>query len=1098
MRRHPFPHPVVRLLLPAALLAALGTAPVYGQEEATWFRHPALSPDGRQIVFSALGDLWVVASGGGEARALTRGESLETRPCWSPDGRWIAYACDRHGNFDVFVVSAEGGPERRLTTLSTGDSPWCFSADGERILFTSGRGGLPASRAFPSGWPGEVHSVSRTDGSVRTENLLAAEEISLDGRGWLYERVSAVEDDYRKHHTSSAARDIWWRKPDGAQERATDWAGEDREPVWRPQGGFWFLSERGGSFNVFTAEPGGEARPLTFHQGEPVRSLSASREGLLAYSQAGSLWTLREGGQPLRLDVTVRADRRSAHPANLPLEGEISEALLSPDGAEMAFIARGEVFVSSVKHGSTRRLTDTPEQERGLSWAPDGRGLAYAGERGNLWRIYRAFLPRETDLRFTQAAEVREEVLVDGPDDSFQPRFSPDGKELAFLAKRTELRVLTLADKKLRTVLPERLNYSYTDGDQSFAWSPDGQWFTFHFPDKGRWSSEVGVVPAAGGAVANLTQSGFEDYEPRWAANGKAVLYRTDRQGMKSQGGWGGQEDVFLLATSKEGLEWFRMSEEESAARQEADSLAKALEEEKEEARGKGRKKDKKDKDEVEDGEEADSVKVVLELPGAERRILRLTTSSSVLADFLLSPDCETLYTLERRTQGFDLFETQLRKGESSRMAELGLDHGQFVGATEEALFLLAEGGRLLKVALGGEEVEDLAASPEMVLRQDREWEYLFDHIWRQVREKFYRPDLHGADWNSLRDTYRRYLPAIDHPRDFAECLSEMLGELNASHTGCFYAGGDERGDATADLGLLFEPVWEGAGPRVAEVVAEGPCDTSDSRIRPGHRLLAVDGVSTARSEDLWLALNRKAGQRLRLRLADDKGVEYEQMVKAVGWGGRRALLYERWVERNRAEVERLSGGRLGYVHVESMDGGSYRRLISEALGLHADKQALVVDSRHNGGGNLTNELVSFLGGKRYFRNVVRPDDHVLGEEPWQFWLRPSIVIMNEANYSDAHCFPHAYKASGLGSLVGMPVAGTGTSVWWEGLPGDLVFGIPEVGLMDESGVFLENHQLEPDLKVDNTPASVLEGRDLQLEAAVAELLRQLDEAKGR
>lgn len=1080
------------VLLPAALAMAAAGDP----GPASWHRHPALSPDGRHIVFSSLGDLWVVAAAGGQARPLTRGEALETKPCWSPDGRMIAYASDRHGNFDVFVIPAEGGAERRLTMLSTHDTPWTFSEDGTRVLFSSGRSGLPASRAFPAGWPGEIHSVSVADGSTRAEPLLAAEDLSLDGRGWLYERVSAVEDDFRKRHQSSAARDIWWRRPDGSQVRATEWPGEDREPVWRPEGGFWFLSERGGSFNVFAGDAGGPARQLTRHEGEPVRSLSASRDGMLCYSQGGALWTLREGGEPRRLEVELKADRRAAHPQTLPLAGEISEARLSPDGTEMAFIARGEVFVASVKHGTTRRLTDTPEQERDLDWAPDGRSLAFSGERGNCWRIYRATLPRKEDRRFTQAAEVREELLVDGPEDCFQPRHSPDGKELAFLAKRTELRVVTLEGRAVRTVLPERLNYSYMDGDQSYEWSPDGKWFTFHYPDKGRWSSEVGVVSAAGGAVSNLTQSGFEDYEPRWAANGKAILYRTDRQGLKSQGGWGGQEDVYLLATSKEGLEWFRLSEEEWEARQEADSLAK----ENEEDGDKGRKAKRKGKERDLAKEEAaeDSVRVVLELPGAERRIRRLTTVSSVLADFTLSRDGETLYTLERHTKGFDLYETKLRKGEARRLAELGLDHGHFVGATEEALFILAEGGRLLQVKLGGEEVEDLAVRPEMTLRQDQEWEYLFDHIWRQVREKFYQSDLHGVDWDALRETYRRHLPALDHPRDFAECLSEMLGELNASHTGCFFTGRDEQGDATADLGLLFDPAWEGPGLRVAEVVAEGPCDASDSRIRPGHRLLAVDGAAMGRPEAGWLALNRRAGQRLLLRLADEQGREYEQQVKAVGWGERRRLLYERWVARNRAEVERLSGGRLGYVHVESMDGRSYRRLISEALGLHADAEALVVDSRHNGGGNLTNELVSFLGGRRYFRNVVRPDDHVLGEEPWQFWLRPSIVLMNEANYSDAHCFPYAYRASGLGSLVGMPVAGTGTSVWWEGLPGDLVFGIPEVGLLTEDGTFLENHQLEPDLLVDNLPDSALAGRDLQLEAAVAELLRQLEEGRPR
>jgi Tol biopolymer transport system component/C-terminal processing protease CtpA/Prc len=1062
--------------------------------EATWFRHPALSPDGQWVAFSALGDLWLAPVAGGPARPLTRDENLETRPVWSPDGAWIAFASDRHGNFDVFLTSIAGGAERRLTTHSAGDYPWAFSEDGARVIFSSGRMGLPANRIYPAGWLGEVYSVDLEGKSTRSENLLAAEEIDPGPQGWLYERVISVEDEFRKHHTSSAAREIWLRKPDGSHVQATNWAGEDREPVWRPAGGFWFISERDGCLNVFAGDVGGAARQLTRHQGEPVRGLTASRDGLLCYSQGGALWTLREGGEPQRLQIDLRADRRSAHPVTLPLMGEVSEALLSPDGQELAFIAHGEVFVCSVKHGTTRRLTDTPEQERNLSFAPDGRSLAYAGERGNCWRIYQSTLPRKQDLHFVGAAEIKEDVLVDGPDDSFQPRFSPDGLELAFLAKRTELRVLTLATKKVRMVLPERLNYSYADGDQGYDWSPDGKWFSFHFPDKGRWSSELGLVPAAGGAWSNITQSGFEDYNPRWTANGKGILYQTDRQGMKSQGGWGGQEDVYLLAPSREGLEWFRLSEEELQAKQEADSLADVA---KEEAASKG-KKGRKAKA-VDDGEEAaeDSVKVLVELPGVDQRRMRLSTSSAVLADYLLSKDCETLYTLAAYTKGFDLYETKLRKGETRLLGALALDHGAFIGATDEALFILAAGGRLLKFDLAEEAPEDLACEPEMTLRQDREWEYQFDHIWRQVREKFYSPTLHGVDWNHLQDVYRRYLPAIDHPRDFAECMSEMLGELNASHTGCFVSWRPETGDATADLGLLFDPAWTGVGLRIGEVLALGPCDRSDSRVKAGEQLLAVNGRPVSSLEELWLTLNRRAGQQLLLRLRDEKGVEYEQSVKAVGRDTRQRLLYERWVKRNADEVERLSKGRLGYVHVESMDGGSYRRLVHEALGRYADKAALVVDSRQNSGGNLTNELISFLGGHRTFRNVVRPDNHVVGEDPWQFWLRPSIVLMNEANYSDAHCFPFAYKFNELGKLVGMPVAGTGTSVWWEGLMGgQLVFGIPEVGLMDEDGTFLENHQLEPDIRVDNTPGAVAEGRDLQLEAAVVELLRQLDEGK--
>jgi len=1080
-----------------ALLLALGasagsSAAATTPSAASWFRHPALSPDGRTIAFSALGDLWVVSAEGGRARALTRNEFHETRPVWSPDGTTLVYASDRHGNYDLFSVPVEGGAEKRLTFHSAGDQPWDFLPDGRRVLFTSGRTGLPKSRQAPSGWPGELYSVDVTTGELRSEGLLAAEEVAVGAQGWLYERVISYEDEFRKHHTSSAAREIWWRKPDGSQAPVTDFPGEDREPVWRPQGGFCFISERDGCLNVFATETGGTPRQLTFHKDEPVRGLCVARDGLLCYTQAGALWTMREGGQPRRLQVELGADTRASHPVNLPLDGEISEALLSPDGKEMAFIAHGEVFVASVAHGSTRRITDTPEQERGLSFSPDGRSLVYAGERRGCWRIYRSQLGRKEDLHFHNAALLKEDCLVDGPDDCFQARFSPDGKELAFLARRTELRVLNLASKALRTVLPERLGYSYVDGDQSYSWSPDGKWFSFHFPDKGRWSNEIGLVPASGGAWTNISQSGFEDYEPRWAQNGKAVLFRSDRQGMKSQGGWGGQEDVYLLGLNKAGHEWFAMDEEELEAFQEADSLAKAVEEE-----AKAGKKGRRKADEEEVAE--DSVKVEVDFAGIDQRVRRLSTSSAMLADFILSGDGETLYTLAAHTKGFNLYETKLRKEESTLLGELELDNGSFVGQTEEALYILAAGGRLVAFKLGEATPEDVAVSPEMTLRQDREWEYQFDHIWRQVREKFYTKSLHGVDWEGLGARYRRYLPAIDHDRDFAECMSEMLGELNASHTGCFVSRGAEHGDATAELGLLFDPLWTGEGWRVEEVLPHGPCALSTSQVKAGDVLLHIDGQAVGSAEASWLSLNRRAGQRLRLGLRDAKGKTYEQVVRAEEGGMRQRLLYQRWVERNIAEVERLSGGRLGYVHVASMDGGSYRRLVHEALGRCADKEALVVDSRYNGGGNLTNELISFLSGNRVFRNVVRPDDHVVGEEPWQHWLRPSIVLMNESNYSDAHCFPFAYKYNQLGKLVGMPVAGTGTSVWWEGLMGGrLVFGIPEVGLLDEQGRFLENHQLEPDVRVDNVPGSMEGGRDLQLEAAVAEMLKELGEKASR
>lgn len=1063
-----------------------------------WCRWPAISPDGSTIAFGYLSDLWAVPVEGGPARELTRGEAHDAHPVWSKDGAWIVFRSDRHGNDDLFRVPAGGGEAERLTYHSGSDQAWATTADGE-ILFSGARIDSPASRLFPARYLPEVYSLKPGE-PARQLLSVAAEEIDARADGaWLYERVISMEDELRKKHVSSSARDVWLMTPDGRHSRLTEYAGEDREPVWAPGGErfFWLSAKGGGTHNVWVRElAGGGEHQLSFHQDEPVRGLSCSADGLLCYSQAGRLWTLREGGEPQPVAIRLAADRVSAHPRTISYHDEASEATLSPDGKEVAFIVRGEVFVCSVEAGTTRRITDTPEQERSVVFAPDGRQLVYAGERGGSWNLYLARLP-EGEKHFYSAARIVEEPLLVSEDETFQPSFSPDGEELAFLANRTELRVLTLKTGAQRVVVPETVNYSYSDGDQHYRWSPDGRWFTLSFFDKGRWSDEVGVVSAQGGEIVNATLSGYEDFQSQWSADGRMLLFLSNRYGMRSHGGWGSQDDVFALFPTRANWERFRLSSERY------DELYGDEDEGGDEQRGLfgGKKAKKKAKEEAdEDKEEKPVEPIVLEREGFEKRLERLTARSADVRDFALSPDGETLYMLARYEETVDLWKIDLRKGESELLAELGLDGGGMeIDAEGAFLLVITDEGGLLKVDCESGEVDGIGYGAELRLDADAEWRHLYEHIWRQVREKFYDPNLHGVDWPALKRRYARYLPHIDHKRDFAELASELLGELNASHTGCFAWNTGDGLDASAGLGLIPDPAAGGPGWLVAEILPHGPFDRSDSRLKPGMRIVELDGVPVdGRSDGPWPLLNRRAGEPLAATILDPAtGERFDERVVPVGGDSERELLYRRWVDRNAADVDRLSGGRLGYVHVESMDGGSFREVFGEALGRYADREGLVVDSRHNGGGNLTDELVAFLSGKRTTRDVVRPGPRVIGEAPWSRWIRPSIVLMNESNYSDAHMFPHAYKSVGLGKLVGTPVPGTGTAVWWEDLPGGgLVFGIPEVGMLNEAGQLLENLQLEPDLFVENTPESLTAGRDLQLEAAVTELLREIDEAK--
>ena len=318
--------------------------------------------------------------------------------------------------------------------------------------------------------------------------------------------------------------------------------------------------------------------------------------------------------------------------------------------------------------------------------------------------------------------------------------------------------------------------------------------------------------------------------------------------------------------------------------------------------------------------------------------------------------------------------------------------------------------------------------------------------------------------------------------------LSEMLGELNASHTGASDRNRDGDGYSTANLGLFYDYSYTGDGLKVSEVMDKSPIIKAGSKITAGTIIEKIDGVTLNADVNHHKLLNRKHKQNTLLSLFDPaSGKRWDETVKPISLGQENELRYQRWVKGNREMVDKLSDGQVGYVHVRGMNDRSFRTVYDEVLGKNHAKKALIVDTRFNGGGWLHDDLATFLNGKNYITFMPRGQD--LGNEPQFKWSKPSIVVMSESNYSDAHMFPYTYRALGIGKLLGMPVPGTGTAVWWERLQNGIVFGIPQVGMVDVDGDYLENKQLEPDIKVKNDPGEIIKGRDQQLEAAVKEML---------
>lgn len=1054
-----------------------------------WMRYSAISPDGNTIVFSYKGDLYRVNTSGGMATPLTLHDAHDYMPVWSADGSKIAFASDRHGNFDVFSIPSTGGAATRLTFHSAQDYPSAFTPDGSRVLFSSARMVPQTSTDFPSrGFP-ELHSVSLNGGLPRMElgNFLEAARPDKKGNRILYHDVKGLEDDWRKHHVSSVTRDIWlYDKTKDTHTQLTTFEGEDRNPVWSAdESEVYFLSEKSGSFNVWKLTLNNPSQPvqITHYADHPVRFLSASDAGVLCYGYRGEIFTLTPGQQPEKVSIAIAIDEKYNDTKVEVMTNGATEIDLSPNGKEVAFVVRGEVFVTAVESGLTKQITNTPEQERSISFSPDGRKILYASERNGSWNLYETQLTRDEEPYFYVSTILKENEILVSPAETFQPAYSPDGKEVAYLEERTTLKVINLETKTSRVILPADKNYSYSDGDQWYDWSPDGKWFLVTFIDRGRWVNEVGLVSAEGGSpVINLTNSGYTDAAPKWMMNGEMMIWFNDSRGMRSHASWGSQDDVFAMFFTKDAWDKFRLSKE--------DYEIEKMKEEANEPKDKKKEGEKeKTKPWIITPELADPLKP--ELTNIEDRIARLTIHSSSLSDAVLSPDGTKLYYLSSFEKGHDLWMHDLKADETKIITKLDERGGALLmDAKGKTLFVL-NSGKIYKIDTDKKDKTPVSFKAEMTLNLPGERAYMFEHMWRQVLKKFYVTDLHGVKWDDLKTEYARFLPFINNNHDFSEMMSELLGELNGSHTGCFYRNADPSGNQTTSLGIFYDPTYAGAGIKIAEVLEKSPLELAEAGIKAGQVIEKIDGQPIPAGMNFYTLLNRKAGEHTLLSMYDPQNQKrWEVTVKPISMRAESELLYQRWVKTRRVETEKESNGRVGYVHVRGMDDGSFREVFSEVLGRYADKDALIVDTRFNGGGWLHDDLATFLSGKMYV--TLEPRGQKVGSEPQDKWTKPSTVLVGEGNYSDAHFFPYVYKALGIGKLIGMPVPGTATAVWWERqIDPTLTFGIPQVGVKGMDGRYLENQELVPDFQVKNMPGPAQKGRDQQLEKAIEVMLQE-------
>lgn len=1091
---------VAALLLISEAFACCAITPL-------WLRDVKISPNGKEVAFTYKGDIYKVSTQGGPATRLTSSDAYESGPIWSPDGTKIAYMSDKFGGGDIFLISSNGGVATRITSNSAIETPETFSIDGKNIIFSAAIQAPTKSSAFPTGVLRQLYSVG-IDGK-NLKQILGTPALNIDyfkdGKSFVYQDVKGFEDTWRKHHTSSVTRDIWLKDSKGRHTNLTNREGEDLNPVLSPdQKSIYFLSERNGeSMNVYKLDldKNKELKKITDFKTHPVRFLSASNNGELAYSYDGEIYIQpSESATPQKLFIDIVNDVDES-PRQIKVSSA-SESTISPDGKQLAFVYRGEVFVTSTEYSSTKQITNTAENESDIVWGKDSRELYYTSLRDGHFNIYKATIARKDDPNFSNATLINETPLFKSDKiDRTYPSLSPDGKKLAYIEDRNKLMVMDLKDKSVKQLTDGSTWARRTKGFKA-NWSPDSKYIAIDYIEpKHDPYGDIAVVEVATGKLTKITETGYFDENPKWVMDGKALLFLSERYGMRNHASWGSEYDVMLTFLDKDAFDKYRLSEEDYALLKEAEKANKKKADAKKDSstdkkddksknkdNNKSKVSDKNNSEKIAP-EKKDSI-VNLDLNNLEYRTVRLTPSSADICDAIISKDGQTLYYLASFEDGYDLWEVDLRKKDAKIANKLNGSSMSIELDKDGNLYLL--GRQAKKYDPKSKKMKSISISTSMDLDAAKERDFLMNYVDREVRERFFRKDMNGCDWDGMVKAYSKFLPHINNNYDYAEMLSELLGELNVSHTGGRYSSPSAK-NPTASLGLLYDVNYTGAGLKVDEILPNGPFDVANSTMVRGSIINKINGKDLSFENDPLSVLNGLNNKKTLIEFTTPNGKTHEMVVLPINGSKFNNLMYERWVKNQQAAVDKLSNGRLGYVHIQSMDDASFRRIYADLLGKYIDKEGIVIDTRWNGGGRLHEDIEVLFSGKAYLTQEVHGQE--TSQMPSRRWNKPSIMIIGEANYSNAHGTPWVYKHLNLGKLVGMPVPGTMSSVnWVRTQDPTLVFGVPVVGFRTAEGTYLENQQLEPDIKVVNTPESIVKGDDLQLKAAVESLLNQIDE----
>jgi hypothetical protein len=605
--------------------------------------------------------------------------------------------------------------------------------------------------------------------------------------------------------------------------------------------------------------------------------------------------------------------------------------------------------VTSVDKSFTKRLTNTPENERFITWGPEGKSVVYSSERNGKWNIYKTEKLRKEEPFFYAATLIKEAVVIENKFDNYLAQYSPDGKKLAFIEGRRTLKIRDIKSKKETTLLTPKDLFTMGDGDQNFTWSPDSKWLLVDW-GKTLSNGEVLLMAADGSKRVNLNESGYYDYNPKWVNDGKQMIWFSNRNGLKSYATSGqSQSDVYSMFFNQEAWDDFNLNDEDF-------KLKKALDEEIKKAKEKA-KKDKKDDKKAKDKKAVDKKKeptlLTFDWDNMKDRTKRLTIHSSSLGDAVLSKKGDILYYLSRFEGRTNLWSTNLRTRATKIVLKLNIGGGSLQWDKEMKNLYLLSSGKISKIDPKVGKQKSVSIKGEMKFDEAAERVAMFNHVWIRTNAVFYEPTFHGINWKKMKKEYQKYLPHIGNGFEFSEMLSEMIGELNVSHAGSGYRGEPmSNADATASLGVFMNYNHKDDGILIDEIISGGPLDKSKFNIKAGMIIEKINGENVDKNQDVAKYLNRMSGKFMLLDILDPKTKKTQTItVKPVSLGSENGLLYKRWVKINEKQVDKESNGQLGYVHIPGMSDGPYRSIYQDMMGKYAERKGVIIDTRFNGGG---------------------------------------------------------------------------------------------------------------------------------------------------